>query len=90
MDWRYQYNEAWDFEDLTEEEKEYALECGCEPGVKYYGDPEDQSEDQPDDQNEGYVCPLCGEALEDQFGCDHMVFSYELVNFQYMMIWADF
>lgn len=69
--------EPWGIEDLNEDDKNRALDYGCEPGKKYVGD--------PDGCWEVPQCPFCGVVYDCNHPiCRHLVFHYELGSNEYV------
>ena len=66
---------AWELEDLAEEQKEKAIEVGCEPGKKYTGDV-GAPEEIP-------FCPHCGSTILEKKRCKHFLFYYDRTNGEY-------
>lgn len=68
----FDYYQIWKFEDLPDEEKESAIDGGCEPG-KYYLGP-------PLGENEIASCPHCGKPNWDDLICEHLMFIADGAN----------
>ena len=69
------YPKPWGLEDLTEKDREKAVDRGCEPGKKYTGDA-GAPEEIP-------FCPHCGSAFLENKRCKHFLFCYDRTNGEY-------
>jgi hypothetical protein len=52
---------------------------------------DDETEEEPECISDVlFSCPFCGKEVDYSGGCAHLVFSYELVNFEYLTLDKNF